>query len=283
MKLILIMGIIASLFGCSSPHHASGYPKENDTIIHFSLSEGGGMNRFGGFGYLVEETKDGKVHFLFDEGHPDEKEFTIDDHSVFDSLQRIVMKHKMYTYHGHYDPPVFVTDGGSWSLYVTYASGASISAGGYMAGPDGYGEAFREVMQCLNRWKELPFAVNDVVSFLYEYGPDRYTLERKDDHAVMTIDNEQTGEHQVLERELDVLDDLRILFNIDRLKMNGTRSANLDFEYTPWMYEITYSNGDHYRYESYDRDFRCGYTESLQYFISNCLKEKEERTHFNYY
>ena len=164
-----------------------------------------------------------------------------------------------------------------------YASGKDISAGGYMAGPDGYWAAFNEIIQCLQQWKDLPTASNDVVSFLYEYGPDRYTLERKDEHAVMTIDKGETGEHQVLERELDVLDDLRILFNIDRLKMNEIRRTDLDFEYTPWMYEITYSNGTKYHYEGYDRDFKCGYTESLQYFISNCLKEKEERTHFNYY
>ena len=240
------------------------------------------MNRFSGFAYSVEVTKEGKVHFLFNEGYPDEKELTIDDRSVFDSLQAIVMKHKIYKYDSHYRPIFDVLDGTSWHIYITYASGKSISTGGYMSGPDGYRAAISEFINCLDTWKALPAASNDVVSFLYEYGKDRYTLERKGDHAVMTIDNTETGEHQVLDRELDVLDDLRILFNIDRLKMNQTR-GDLDFEYTPWMYEITYSNGDHYRYEGYDRDFKCGYTETLQYFISNCLKDKEERDHFNYY
>lgn len=278
---MVVMAGLLSLFGCASPLHSSK-PSANDTITYFSLSEGGGMDRFSGFAYQVEATKDGKVHFLFNEGYPDEKELTIDDHSVFDSLQAIVMKHKIYKYNSHYRPIVDVLDGTSWGIYVVYASGKSISTGGYMAGPAGYGAAIADFINCLDYWKRMPAASNDVVSFLYEYGPDRYTLERKDTIAVMTIDNQETGVHQVLERELDVLDDLRVLFNIDRLKMNQTR-GDLDFAYTPWMYEITYSNGDHYRYEGYDTDFKCGYTESLQYFISNCQKEKEERDHFYYY
>ena len=279
--MIVLAGLL-SLFGCASPLHSSK-PTENDTITYFSLSEGGGMNRFSGYAYSVEMTKEGKVHFLFNEGYPDEKELTIDDRSVFDSLQAIVMKHKIYKYDTYYHPEFDVLDGTSWHIYVSYASSESISTGGYMAGPSGYGAAISDFINCLDQWKALPTATNEVVSFLYEYGKDRYTLERKGDHAVMTIDKGETGEHQVLDRELDVLDDLRILFNIDRLKMNDTRRSDLDFEYTPWMYEITYSNGTQYHYESYDRDFKCGYTESLQFFIENCLKDKEERIHLNYY
>ena len=289
MKLMLLIGIIASLAGCTSKKgtvEPVSSPKApvNDTIVYFSLHRGGGMARFSGYSYEVKETKDGRVHFLFNEGYPDEKEFTVDDHSVFDTLQSIVLKHKMYKYSGYYRPEFDVLDGESWGLDIDYASGRRVDAGGYMAGPDNAWQAFSEVRRYLDQWKALPIATNDVVSFLYEYGPDRYTFERKDDHVVMTVDNELSGEHRVLERELEVLDDLRVLFNIERLKMNETRRSNLDFEYTPWMYDITYSNGDHYHYESYDTSYKCGYTESLQYFISNCLKENpEERTHFRFY
>ena len=278
MRIMIMLVSLLTFFGCGSP----GKEFENDTIISFSLSEGGGMDLFGGFGYSVEETKDGRVHFLFNEGHPDEKEFYLDDHSVFDSLQQIVMKHKMYTYHGHYNPPFEITDGGSWSFYVTYKSKKSISAGGYMAGPKGYGEAFKAVMDCLDHWKNLPMPVNEVTLFVYDYGKEHYVVERKEDHAVMTYDNEETGEHQVLERESEMLEDLRITFNIGRLKMNSTR-GEIAPDCTPWMYDITYSNGDHYRYESYDGSFQCGYTRMLQHFVTNWRKEKEERDHFNYY
>lgn len=276
-KLMVLLSLL-SMFGCQSPW--KGF--ENDTITSFSLSEGGGMNRFSGFGYSVNKTKDGRVHFLFDEGLPGEKEFTIDDHSVFDSLQQLVSKHKLYRYRDYYQPPFDVTDGTSWHLNVYYASGKSISSGGYMYGPNGYRDAFHDIIQCLNRWKELPAATNEVVLFLYEYGKEHYTIVRKDDHAVLTYDNEETGEHQEIERELMMLDDLRVIFNVDRLKMNGSR-GDLDGEYTPWMYDITYSNGDHYRYESYDRDFKCGYTYILQGFIANWMEDKEERTPFYYH
>lgn len=276
-KLMVILSLL-SMFGCRSPW--KGF--ENDTITSFSLSEGGGMDRFSGFGYSVKETKDGKAHFLFDEGLPGEKEFTIDDHSVFDSLQQLVAKHKLYNYRDFYRPPFDITDGKSWHLSVDYASGKSISSGGYMHGPNNYREAFQEIIQCLDHWKAMPVAINEVVSFLYEYGKERYTIERKDDHAVLTYDNEETGEHQEIERELQILEDLRVIFNVDRLKMNQTK-GKLDEGCTPWMYDITYSNGDHYRYESYDRDFKCGYTHILQGFIANWMEDKEERTPFYYY
>ena len=274
MKLMILLGIIASLVGCQSPGN-EGVGFENDTIVSFHLSEGGGMNRFGGFGYSISETKDGKVHFLFDSRLPTEKEFYLDDHSVFDSLQQIILKHKMYTYQGHYDPPFDITDGGSWSLSVYYKSRKSISAGGYMAGPEGYGEAFRDIMNCLDHWKNMPMGVKDVVSFRYEYGQERYTIERGEDHAVLTYDNEETGEHQTLERGLDILEDLRIVFNIYSLKMNGTRGETKP-DCTPWMYEITYLNGDHFFYESADCGFLCGYTNALQTFFSNWMGENPE-------
>lgn len=260
---MIVLASLLTLFGCQSPQN--GF--EGDTITYFSLSEGGGMNRFGGFKYRIEETKDGKVHFLFDEGYPDEKEFVLDDHSVFDSLQQIVLKHKMYRYKGNYNPPFHITDGQSWSLYVKYASRETISAGGYMAGPDGYRDAFNDIIQCLQPWKDIPVPVNEVVSFVYDYGKEHYAIERKDDHAMLTYDNNETGEHQVFERDMELLEHLRVTFNVERLKMNNTRGT-LDEGCTPWMYEITYSNGDHYRYESYDGDFKCGYTCILQGFLS---------------
>ena len=66
MKTMIVLASLLSLLGCRS----LGHEFENDTITSFSLSEGGGMNRFSGFGYQVDKTKDGRVHFLFDEGLP---------------------------------------------------------------------------------------------------------------------------------------------------------------------------------------------------------------------
>lgn len=280
MKTMIVLVSLLSLFGC----HSLENELKNDTITRFSLSEGGGMNRFSGFGYDVRLTEDGRVRFLFDEGLPGEKEFTVDDRSVFDSLQQIVMKYRMYNYRGHYQPPFDVTDGTSWHLYIDYASGKSVSSGGYMHGPKGYRAAFEEISACLDHWKDMPFAPNEVVSFLYVYGKERYILERSDGSVVLTYENEETGEHRELEREPEMLEDLRIIFNVDRLKMNQTREK-LDEDCTPWMYDIVYSNGDRYRYESYDRDFKCGYTHILQGFLSHWMEENENREpmYYNYY
>ena len=275
---MIVIASLLSLFGCPSAWKGI----ENDTITSFSLSEGGGMNRLSGFNYDIRENKDGTVHFAFNKGFPDEKVFDLDDHSVFDSLQQIVMKHKMYNYHDHYRPPFDVTDGKSWSLSVHYKSGNSISAGGYMAGPDGYRDAFRDIDRCLEHWKNLPVAQKDVVSFLYVYGKEKYTMERMDDHAKLVYDNEETGEHRELERTLDMLEDLRVVFNVEGLKMDRTWGET-DADGTPWLYDITYSDGDHYRYESCDRDFKCGYTYILQGFISHWMEEKEFRTPYYYH
>ena len=275
---MMLLGLIASLFGCQS----GGNDFKNDTITYFSLSEGGGMERFGGYRYEVEATKDGKVHFLFNEGYPDEKEFTIDDHSVFDSLQRIVMKHKMYRYKNYYQSPYDVLDGTSWGFFVQYASGKDIRSGGYMYGPDGYGAAISELCNCLDQWKNLPIAVNEVVLFRFEYGPEHYTIERKDDHAVLLYDNVETKEHRELERELEMLEDLRVAINVQGMKMNSKRGETKP-DYTLWMYEINYNNGDRYLYESYDSSYESGYASLLRAFVTNWMKEKEERTRYFYY
>ena len=277
VKMIVMLGLL-SLFGC----RAHGNDFKNDTITFFSLSEGGGMNRFSGFSYCVETTKDGKVHFRFNERHPDEKELIIDDHSVFDSLQQIILKHKMYRYKSYYSPPFDVLDGESWSMYVQYASGKDLSTGGYMYGPKGYGEAISELCRCLNHWKEMPSVTSEVVSFYYEYGHERYTLERTEDHAVLIYDNEATKEHRELVRELEMMEDLRVVINVEGLKMNGKRGET-EPDYTLWMYEINYSNGDRYLCESYDSTFQSGYTEMIQGFISYWMNEENRTRYFNYY
>lgn len=255
------MGIISSIFGCSGTK-----VDPNDTITYFSYSKGGGMRRFDGYRYLVEKTKDGRAHFLFNEDYPDEKEFTIEDLSVFDSLQQIVLKHKMYKYKGHYNPMFDILDGQSWSLYVKYASGASISAGGYMAGPDGYGDAFKDIIDCLDKWKETPAEVNRLVSFDYFYVTSHVRIEPQDDHALVTIDDEASGRHEVIEKPMEMLEDLRVTAITEHLRENGTmRSDEPDSK--PFKFDILYANGDHFVDESYDRGYTCHKTEVMYWFL----------------
>jgi len=257
------MGIFSSIFGCNSPE-----PKfnPNDTLVYFSYFKGGGMRRFDGYRYLVEETKDGRVHFLFNEDYPDEKDFVIDDHSVFDSLQQIVLNHKMYKYQGHYDPPMRVLDGQSWSLYVKYASGAKISADGYMAGPDGYHQAFDDIINCLDRWKETPVEVDGLVSFDYTYVNAHCHIEPQGDHVLVTIDDETTGKHEEIEKPLEMLENLRVTTITEDLRDNGTLKSDSPNS-KPFKFDIIFSNGDRYVYESYDLDYKCHKTEVMFWFL----------------
>lgn len=263
VKIVILMGFISSLFGCHTPSI-----DPNDTITYFSYSKGGGMRRFDGYRYLVEQTKDGQVHFLFNEEYPDELDFVVDDHSVFDSLQQIVQKHKMYKYSGHYDPPFQVLDGQSWSLYVKYASGATISAGGYMAGPDGYHEAFEDVRTLLDPWKDTPVAVNQVVSFDYLYGTKHVHIDSREDHAEVTVDDETGDVHETFERPLEVMEKLRVMAVTEGMRKNADGTTD-DPDSTPFRFELLFSNGDHYVYKSYDLKYKCHYTEVIHWFLEN--------------
>ena len=273
------MGIISSVFGCKAFQPSID---STDTIVYFSLTNGGGMRMFDGFRYKVELTKDGRAHFVYNEEYPDEKQFTIDDLSVFDSLQQIVMKHKMYKYSGHYDPMMRIDDGKSWHLSVRYVSGKDISAGGYMAGPKGYWDAFNDIIRCLDQWRDTPAEVNEVVYFDYVFGPTHYHVERQDDHTVMTIDDSETGEHQVIERSLNMMEDLRIMLNIYRLNEDYTLKTD-DPEATLWYFEVLYANGDKYRHESYEKDFRSGDTYTLQRFVNDWKEAEVENLQYRYF
>lgn len=267
---LIIITALFSLFGCSM--NGQNAINEDDNIVAFSFGSGGGMDRFGGFDYDITLTPDQKVHFQIDQRRPQEKEFTIDDRSVFDSLQQVIMKHKMYKYSGNYKPRTQVLDGKSWHFNVLYESGKSIDASGYMAGPDGYHEAFEELHSCLAKWKAMPVTPNEVVSFIYHYGADTYSITREDGHALLTHDNETAGLHQRLERDLEVLEEIRILFITSDLKMDSEKEEVKE-GCTPWDYEINYGNGEHYQYFSADCGYKCGYTEQIQGLLSELFAE----------
>ena len=179
----------------------------------------------------------------------------------------------MYRYKGNYQPPFHITDGESWSLYVKYASRETISAGGYMAGPDGYREAFNDIIQCLQPWKEMPTQVNELVRFKYIYGATTYLVERKDDHALLTVDDE--NRHEVYQKSLDMLEELRILANIEGLKVNGVLKSE-EPNHIPFLFELEYSDGLKYSYQSYDLNYQCHYTEVLQYYFQRWTSDPEE-------
>lgn len=267
IKTIVLMGIFSSIFGCQAPDPFAGpSAASNDTITYFSFSKGGGMRQFDGYKYLVEATKDGRVHFLFNKGFPDEKEFTIDDHSVFDSLQQLVLKHKIYKYSGSYQPPFQIMDGQSWDLYIRYASKASIRAYGYMAGPDGYGDAFEDIVKCLDHWKKMPVEMNRLESFGYVYGTTHYQIQPQDDHTLVTIHDESADVHKEIEKPLEMMEDLRMTTVIEGLR-EGWNTKSDDPSSIPFEFDILFTNGDHFVYKSYDLNYKCHKTEVMNWFF----------------
>lgn len=261
---MVLVASILSLFGCGSKD--PGIP-EGDTIVYFSYRRGGGMARFSGFRYEIKANKDGKVHFLFNEGYPDESEYELEDHSVFDSLDKVVRTYEMWNYQPNYQPPMQIFDGESWDLYIKYASGATIQSGGYMAGPDNWGDASSALYKCLKPWKEMPGMVKEVVRFKYTYGTSTYLVERQGDHALLTVDVPSEERHETYEKGLEMLEELRIVANVEGLKKNGSMKSD-DPTSTPFTVELEYSNGDKYFYESYDLNYQCHDTEVLQWFFS---------------
>lgn len=255
-KLMVVMASLLTLFGCRS----------EDRIVSFSLSKSSGRGHHNAYRYEIRETEDGQVHFLFNEDFPDEKEYYLSDHSVFDSLDRIVRKYHMNWYRSDYRPRGNIKDGSSWSLDIVYASGKEISSGGYMAGPCNWGEAREDLLQCLDYWKSLPGLQNDLVSFEYFYGTTHYLFQREEDHTTVTIDDEAADRHVKLTKPLDLMEDLRKTVISERLRDNGCLKTD-DPNSTPFKFESVFSNGDKYCHESYDLEGRCHYTEVLHGFL----------------
>ena len=67
-----------------------------------------------------------------------------------DSLRTIIEEEEMYKYKSHYEPPVRVYDGYSWSFYAGFEGNEGISSGGSNARPKGGGlERICEMMRLL--------------------------------------------------------------------------------------------------------------------------------------
>lgn len=242
-----------------------GDPKA-DSMVSFYLVWSRGMTENGGFRYEIDSDKNGRVHFRINEGYPDEKEFYTDDHSVFDSLDKIVRKYNMMDYASDYYPDLEVTDGQSWTLSIRYASKRSVHSDGYIVVPDGYREAEKEIHECLRPWKELPVAVDGLTSFDYAYGTMRFHAEPQDNHTLVTIDDEASNRHEKMEKPLAMLEDLRVTSITEHLKENGNHQCD-DPERVPFKFELTYSNGDHYLYESCDLKGGCHKTDVMRWFF----------------
>ena len=126
-------------------------------LLRLSYSAGNG---YAGWRNQVELTrnKDGKGGVLkyeesnlrrYREDQPEEKPkiANVDD-SVFVKVYNIITEGQLYDEANYYQPFMDVTDGTSWSLSMKFED-ASISTGGYMAGPN-HRDALNAVLKYLN-------------------------------------------------------------------------------------------------------------------------------------
>ena len=135
-KNALLLAFLALMVSCSAQNNDNSKNMKTERLTYFSFNHHNTMRIYNGENYKVETMKDGRIHIVIDEGFPKEKDFFINETTVFVELKAIVDEFKMDKYKSDYQPWMRVFDGDSWSLYYKYDSGRSIHSGGYMAWPN---------------------------------------------------------------------------------------------------------------------------------------------------
>lgn len=130
----------------------------------FEYNSSNGMERGSGESYYVRKESDGLIHIDINENKRNERIFVTDYYRIFDDLQKIVIDYSIYTFKGSFMPEFDVRDGDSWGLSAYYEDDDhNISAHGYMAWPEGFGDAISAIRSYFNAWRVLA-AQNEKVS-----------------------------------------------------------------------------------------------------------------------
>ena len=154
MKFQLLIIVLAALaVSCVSPKH-SKKEMNKEHLTYFSFDHHSSMLAQNGERYNVGIMQDGKVHLVINEGLPNEKEFYLDDTTIFDDLLVIVKTYEMDKYKADYRPEIEAYDGDSWTLYYMYDTKRSVSSGGYMEWPDNYRQMRQALSEYFQKWRE---------------------------------------------------------------------------------------------------------------------------------
>ena len=263
-------------------------PKEmkEERLTYFSFGHHNTMRIHNGEKYRVETIKDGKIHIVIDEGFPKEKEFFIDDATIFDELKVIVDEFKMDKYRENYQPKMRVFDGDSWSLYYKYDSGRSVSSGGYMAWPNNYREARHAISEYFQKWRDYPVQANEIDLFQYtcknNQGRDiEYRLERGEQEATLTIRNTEYDTDKQMTIGNDYMEELQELVNTYRLK-DERGSTTDDDSASVYRYLICYNTGDTIDFPGYYTTFLSGKGSAFQSFFNRWLPVRGDMVGFQY-
>lgn len=248
-KSILLISLLSLMVSCMSQNPQSHNPMNTERLTYFSFGQHNTMRNLNGEGYKVSTEKDGRICVVIDERLPEEKEFYLDDASIFDSLKAIVDEFKMDKYKSDYQPSMRVFDGDSWSLYYKYDSGRSVSSGGYMAWPKNFSEAHQALANYFQQWRDWQVGIKAIDYFQFTAknndGRDiEYTLERGDEQATLTLRNAEKNVNETLSVSNDVIAELQQVTNIIRLKEDMYDYYTDDEAYTQCHFLVRYNTGD---------------------------------------
>ena len=251
-KVFLFTGLMALAATCASPKHNDNNndnkAMKTENLTYFSYDHHNSMSQMGER-YNVSIAGDGRVHVVIDEGFPGEKEFYLNDSTIFSELLDIVKTFKMDKYKEDYRPRMQITDGDSWSLSYRYDTKRYVSSGGYMAWPDNYREMRKALADYFQKWRdyEKGVLVMDYFKFTCKnrQGSDiEYSLERGDDEATLTLRNAEKGIDKQLKVNNDYMKRLQEKANAVDLKSTMYDYHTDDPEATVCTYFVRYNTGD---------------------------------------
>lgn len=247
-RMPLLSAIIALAVSCVSPT-AGNKDKLPERLTAFRFNHHNSMAMYNGENYNVTTMSDGRIHVVIDEGFPGEKEFYLNDTTIFDELLTIVKTYKMDKYKENYKTWMDIRDGDSWSLNYTYNTSRSVSSGGYMAWPKNYKEMRNTLADYFQKWRNHTQGV-----LIFDYfkftsknnkGQDQeFTLERGDEEATMTLRDAERGIDKTINVSNDVLQLLQERANTVNLKSTIYDYVTDDKEATRCTYFVRYNTGD---------------------------------------
>lgn len=276
-KTLLLISLCTLLYSCVSQNPDNNSKMKTERLTYFSFSHHNTMAMFNGENFNVETEKDGRIHIIIDESFPNEKEFYINDTTIFDELKAIVDEYKMDKYRSNYKSLFDILDGDSWSLYYKYNSGRSVSSGGYEGYPKNYREARQAILQYFQKWRDYPTPTKEINLFKYtchnNQGCDiEYRLERGENEAVLYMRNAEIQLEQTLPVSNEKLTELQELVNIYRMKEEYNRTSD-DDSASVYRFVVEYNTGDRIDFQAYHTTFLGGLESAFVHFFTQWLPE----------
>lgn len=282
-KNLLLMVLTCILGSCIAQNTKE---MEKERLTYFSFDHHNTMVWHSGEKYNVSTEKDGRIHIIIDEGFPEEKDFYIDDTTIFDELDSLIKAFKMHKWHDKYQPKMEIFDGDIWSLYFKYGSDKSKGSGGYMAWPDNYHAARQAISEYFQKWRDYPIPDKEINLFQYtcknKQGRDiEYRLERGEVEAKLFIRNAEYDTDKEIAVNNDYLTELQELVNMYRLKDEYNRTTD-DDSASVYRFFICYNTGDTIDFTDYYTTFVSGQTAPFLGFFDRWLPLRGDLVRFEY-